>query len=204
MTQGKRPHHHGNLRAALIAAGLDLVREGGPGALSIRKVAARAGVSHAAPAHHFANLAALRTAVAAAAHREFTATMEAAIAEAPPDDPQAAIVAAGIGYLRFARANPGLFHVMFGSDEIDPENAELRAAGAASYGVLARVCAPVAHGPEGAQGTETLVWSLAHGFAALMVGGKPELQDPAAAERIFRAIFPTLPTAGNSISDKDI
>lgn len=171
------------------------MREGGPEALSIRKVAARAGVSHAAPAHHFPNLLALRTAVAAQAHCDFTAMMEAAIAEAP-DTPQDALVAAGIGYLRFARANPGLFHVMFGGMPLDHDDPELRTAADASYGVLARVCAPVAHGPEGEQGTETLVWSLAHGFAALMVAGKPELQDPDDAERVFRAIFPVLPLSG--------
>lgn len=192
MTALKHPHHHGNLRAALIAAGRDLIREDGPDALSIRKVAARVGVSHAAPAHHFPNLAALRTAIATEAHRDFAATMEAAIAEAP-NTARGALVAAGIGYLRFARANPGLFHVMFGAGAVDGTDPGLVAAADASYAVLARVCAPVAHGPEGAAGTETLVWSLSHGFAALMLGGKPDLQDPAAAERIFRAIFPDLP-----------
>lgn len=186
----KTPYHKGNLREALVAAGIDLVRDNGPDALTIRGAAARVGVSHAAPKHHFASLEALRTAVAVEGHRRFTAAMEAAIAEAGPGA-HAALVAAGIGYIRFARSHPGLFQVMFGG-ALDHDDAALETAAERSYGVLARVCAPVAHGPAGAEGTETLVWSLAHGFSALMLGGKDELQDPAHAEAIFRQIFPAL------------
>lgn len=192
MSAPTHPHHHGNLRAALIEAGLDLIREGGPEALSIRKVAARAGVSHAAPAHHFANLTALRTAVATEAHRLFAASMEAAITEAP-DAPREVIIACGIGYLRFARENPGLFHIMFGSAELDRDNKELKAASDASYGVLARVSAPIAHGPAGAFGTEILIWSLAHGFASLMLLHPEEMKSQEEAEALFRAIAPDLP-----------
>jgi len=191
MTETNPPYHKGNLREDLIEAGIALVRDGGPDALTIRGVAARVGVSHAAPKHHFASLEALRTAVAIEGHRRFTAAMEAAIAEAGPGA-RAALVAAGIGYIRFARRHPGLFQVMF-SGPIDRDDPGFQAAAGASYGVLARVCAPVAHGPAGAEGTETLVWSLAHGFSALMLGGKHELQDPAHAETIFRQIFPDLP-----------
>ncbi len=180
-----------NIRTALIEAGLELIRDGGPEALSIRKVAARVGVSHAAPAHHFPTLLHLRTAVATEAHRRFTQAMEAAIAEAP-DTSRDAIVACCIGYLRFARANPGLFHVMFGGQPLDPSDPAFCAASDASYAVLARGCAPVAHGPAGAQGTETLVWSLAHGFSALMLAGKQDLADQTAAEATFRAVFPDL------------
>lgn len=194
MTPAKPPHPHGNLRAALIEAGMELVAEGGPEALSIRKVAARAGVSHAAPAHHFANLVALRTAIAAKAHHLFAASMEDAIAEAP-DTPQQAIIAAGIGYLRFARAHPGLFHIMFGGAELNPDDPDLKSAAARSYGVLTRVSAPVAHGPAGPRGTETLIWSIAHGFAALMLLGKDAPQSEEEAEALFRAIAPDLPIA---------
>lgn len=191
MTDTKAPYHKGNLREALVEAGISLIREGGPSALTIRGVAARVGVSHAAPKHHFSTLDALRTAVATEGHRRFTDAMEAAIAESD-EGPRAALIAAGIGYMRFARSHPGLFQVMF-SGQLDRDDPDLVKASTASYGVLARVCAPVAHGPAGAEGTETLVWSLAHGFSALMLGGKPELQDPAHAETIFRQIFPELP-----------
>ncbi len=194
MTESNRPHHHGNLRAALIKAGIELIEEGGPEALSIRKVAARAGVSHAAPAHHFPNLTALRTAIATEGHGIFAATMEAALAEAP-DGPKEALVAIGLGYLRFARAHPGLFHIMFGGMELNQTDPDFLAAGAQSYGVLARVCAPVAHGPAGPTGTEMLIWSLAHGFASLMVNHKADFYDEASAEALYRAILPDLPFA---------
>ncbi len=191
MTDRKPLPKKKNIREALIDAGIELVREGGSKALTIRGVAARVGVSHAAPKHHFATLEALRTAVAIEGHHRFTAAMEAAIAEAPPG-PREALVATGIGYIRFSREHPGLFQVMF-SDPVDREDPAFQEAAHTSYQVLARVSAPVIHGPAGAEGTETLVWSLAHGFSALILGGKPELQDPAHAEEVFRQIFPVLP-----------
>ena len=61
----KKQHHHGNLREALITAGVGLLNEGGLSALTLRKCAARAGVSHAAPAYHFKGLNGLLTAIAA-------------------------------------------------------------------------------------------------------------------------------------------
>src|SRR5919112_6813183 len=63
--EGTRPYHHGNLRRALIDAALTAVAQQGPAALSLRDVARRAGVSHAAPTHHFGNKAGLLTAIAA-------------------------------------------------------------------------------------------------------------------------------------------
>ncbi|HHS94324.1 MAG TPA: TetR/AcrR family transcriptional regulator [Rhodobacterales bacterium] len=193
MSSPKPKRFKGDLRAALIEAGIDLVRDGGPEALTIRGVAARVGVSHAAPKHHFATLEALRTAIATEGYRRFTAEMDAAIAEATLD-PQSAITAAGIGYIRFARSHPGLFQIMF-TDRLDVTDPALCTASDAAYAVLARVAAPVAHGAAGAEGTETLIWSIAHGFSALMLTGKPELQDPAHAEALYRAIAPTFPLA---------
>ncbi len=61
----EKPHHHGNLREALIVAGIEILKEGGLPALTLRACAARAGVSHAAPAHHFDGLPGLVTAIAA-------------------------------------------------------------------------------------------------------------------------------------------
>jgi AcrR family transcriptional regulator len=173
---------------------MELICEGGAGALTIRGVAARAGVSHAAPAHHFRSLMELRTAVAAQAHRDFTAMMESAIAEAP-DTPRDALLAACIGYLRFARANPGLFQVMFNPVGVNKEDETLHAASEASYGVLARVCKPLAHGSAGPRGTEILVWSLIHGFSSLALLGEFTTEDPAEMEAWFKEIFPQLAIA---------
>src|SRR5689334_10951829 len=59
----QRPYHHGDLRRALLAAAVKMIAEAGPGALSLRALARRIGVSHAAPAHHFSDKAGLLTAV---------------------------------------------------------------------------------------------------------------------------------------------
>lgn len=197
----KTGHHHGDLRAALIKAGMELVSEGGPDALTIRGAAAKAGVSHAAPKHHFPTLAHLRTAVATKAHSDFTEEMEAAIAEAPENDPRAAIVGACIGYLRFARANPGLFQIMFGMTGIDPKDEALCAASEASYAVLARVCAPLLPGRAGKQGNEILVWSLAHGFSYLALSGGGKDAREAELEDCLDRIFPDLPLSPVKSSD---
>ena len=103
----RQSHHHGNLRAALIQAGIELIAEGGAEALSIRRAAARAGVSHAAPAHHFPSLAHLRGAIVAEGFRRFTRAMEEEIARRP-DSPREQVIGAGCGYQRFAAEHPGL------------------------------------------------------------------------------------------------
>lgn len=186
---GKKPHHHGNLRAALVEAGVDLVRRGGPDALSIRKVAAQAGVSHAAPAHHFPSLTDLRTAVLADGYRRFTQSMEETIAAAP-DTALDAALGACFGYLRFARAYPGLFTMMFGTYAHRTDDAELCEASEGSYAVLARISAPFA-GDEPVE-TELAIWSLVHGYASLAVGGHDMMSDEAAAEAFFRRLFAQL------------
>ena len=190
----KKPHHHGNLRAALIEAGIALVAEGGPDALSIRQAAARAGVSHAAPAHHFPTLAHLRGALVAEGFRRFTQAMEAEIA-AGPDTPRGRIVGSGRGYQRFARENPGLFHLMWGGNKCadDPAiDAELQEAAGAAFAVLRRVCAPIVPGEAGAEGNELFVWALAHGLASLTLAGFATELVPGSAEARFEKILPAL------------
>lgn len=189
----KKPHHHGNLRAALIDAGVELVRSDGPDALSIRKVAAAAGVSHAAPAHHFPSLAHLRTAVIAEGYRLFIRSMEDAIAAAP-DDPRERVRGACVGYLRFARAYPGLFGTMFGTYTHLVEDEAFREVSEASYAVLARVAAPFAG--DAPRETEFAIWSLVHGYASLLVRGNQRIGDADAAEAFFNRLFDKLDLGG--------
>jgi len=185
-------HHHGDLRRALVAAGCALIAEAGPEALSVRRVAARAGVSHAAPAHHFRHLADLRAAVAAEGYRRFTRAMQHRLATAP-EAPRARILAASEGYMEFARANPGLFHLMFAGAAYAFVSDELEQAAAASYEVLREISAPLAPGPAGDLGSELLVWSIVHGFSSLLVGqpGNKALQDNAVT--LFEQFYPELP-----------
>ena len=164
MTEPLRPHHHGNLREALIDAGLMLLREEGAQGLTLRRAAALAGVSHAAPAHHFGGLDGLLTAIAARAFALFTAEMETARDRADPT-PFARLAGVCDGYLAFSRQNAGLFQVMFATPALNRDDADLLASSMAAYHVLQDACAPFA-GASPAE-LELAVWSLVHGYAAL-------------------------------------
>ena len=100
-----RTYHHGNLRPVLLAAAVEAIEQDGPAALSLRDLARRAGVSHAAPAHHFGDKAGLLTALAA----EGYGTHSAHAVNAAGDE----IVEAGVAYIRFAIEHRAHFEVMF-------------------------------------------------------------------------------------------
>lgn len=172
----KAPYHHGDLRNALLASALSLLDEQGLDALSLRAVAARAGVSHAAPAHHFPTLRHLLTALAALAFTRFGAALRSSLAAAPPD-PRSQLAASGDGYVGFAREHPHQFRLIFSQTQLDWTDADLRAAGAAAYEPLREVCAAVAAqrgdtSEAGRRKIELLVWSSVHGYAHLMLGGQ--------------------------------
>lgn len=188
----KASYHHGNLRAALLAAALDLLETEGLHALSLRKVAAEARVSHAAPAHHFPNLKALLTALAVIAFERFSDSMAAARKTAPAE-PATQVRAAADGYLNFARANPALFRLMFQEGQLDWSDENLKLAGEASFRHLVEITAPFADQlglttPEERRELERLVWANAHGFAHLYVDGK--MQGAATPPDLARFLLP--------------
>lgn len=170
MTSEIRPHHHGNLRQTLIDAGFALLTEGGSAALTLRAAASRAGVSHAAPAHHFDGLPGLLTAIATEAFQRFTEHMVHARAAAPPDG-FAQLLAICAGYLDFAADHEGLFQLMFGVAEVRRDDPALMAASAQAYAVLRAACQPFADAAPADTDTDTdleiAVWSLVHGYALL-------------------------------------
>lgn len=108
----KRAYHHGNLRAALVAAGLHEVARSGPETFSLREVARRAGVTPTAVYRHFASKDDLLAAIAAECDDRISAIMAAAIAAAPADDPLERFRATGIAYVRFAVAHPAHFRAL--------------------------------------------------------------------------------------------
>lgn len=167
-------YHHGDLRRALVEAGLVLLEREGPAGLTLRKVAALAGVSHAAPRNHVRGLPGLVSAIVAEGFRRHASAMRAAMAEAPPD-PESQALAAGEGYCAFAAAHPALFKLMFASERADAEEAELQAAKAESHAVLREVARGLdlgrPPGPEAETEAELHLWSLAHGFASLLADG---------------------------------
>jgi AcrR family transcriptional regulator len=110
---GARPYHHGDLSRALVLAGRRILELRGPAALSLRAVAREAGVSPAAPYHHFKDKDDLLSAVATEGWQELGLAIAKARASAP--DPQAALTEIGVAYVCFARAHPALYRIMYKS-----------------------------------------------------------------------------------------
>lgn len=172
----QKSYHHGDLRQALIGTGLDMLEEQGLEGLTLRKLAARVGVSHAAPEHHFPTLRHLMTAFAVEGFRLFAASMREAMAAAP-DDPAEQLRAAARGYLNFARSRPHLFRLMFTANRLDWDDPAIGPPANAAHAVLEEISWPVAKRmnmdtPEGRAAVEQLVWSQIHGHAHLMIDGK--------------------------------
>jgi AcrR family transcriptional regulator len=165
------------LRNALVRSALAIIERDGVDALSLRAVAADVGVSHAAPAHHFGTLKALRSALAAIGYERFAGAMRDRRSAAPPDPP-AQMRAAAEGYLAFAVANPALFRLMFSADRLDWSDAALIAEARLARQQLEEICAPAAErlgiGGDAAarQALERLVWSDIHGRAHLTIDGQ--------------------------------
>lgn len=158
-----------NLKQVLIKTGLQILAEDGLEKLTLRRVAARAGVSHAAPAYHFKGLPELLGFICAIGFEELTAAMEQAqrSASATPRD---RLVAICEGYVSFAIANRGLIQLMFSNRRGLVDDAPLRPAAGRAYAVLREACAPFEPVGNDPESTETMVWSLVHGFAFLRIG----------------------------------
>ena len=179
----RKTYHHGDLRNALLEAALALIEEKGLEGLSLRKVAARVGVSHAAPEHHFPTLRHLMNAMARRGFEMFTLSManERAVA---PESPIEQMRAAARGYLAYARNYPGLFRLMFNKNMLDWTDQSLREAARLGYAQLEEICAPAAASmgletPEERRSLESLVWSQIHGQAHLVIDRKlPDMEEP--------------------------
>src|SRR6266540_4004482 len=135
--QGKR-YHHGDLRAALLEAAEAELAEKGVDGFTLRACARRAGVSHAAPAHHFADVTALLTEMAAVGFERLVASMRSRRDRAA-SEPRAQFIASGQGYIDFAVTNPQHFMLMFGGAQIDRTNERLKHVGDAAFGHLLEV-----------------------------------------------------------------
>ncbi len=167
----KPRHHHGDLRTALIQAGIDLLEDGGIDALTLRKCAARAGVSHAAPAHHFAGLPGLKSAIAEEGFRIFSRYLR----EARADGDQSArgqLKSICQGYLRFGLDHGGILTVIFGCRGLAGLVPQTGREDADAYEILREVCAPFVAEGDDPRVVELQVWSLIHGFTLLCLGGE--------------------------------
>jgi AcrR family transcriptional regulator len=171
-----RPYHHGDLAASLLDAVCEIVREVGPGHVSLREAARRAGVSHAAPAHHFGNKRGLLTAFAAEGFERLSHAIRDELTTRPPASGPSHLAALGRAYVRFAVAHPEHFSVMFRQDLVDPADplftAGSDAAWGALHGAVARCIDEGVVAPQDATIVATAAWSLVHGLADLCNGGR--------------------------------
>jgi len=153
-------YHHGDLRAVILTEAARLVAERGADGVSLRELARGAGVSHAAPAHHFTDRRGLFTALATEGFALLTEALT---------DARGRFADAALAYVRFAIEHPGHYQVMFNKSLLDPADPELAAAEAAAGAELSRGVAslrdPNARAdPDAAQ---LAAWSLVHGFSML-------------------------------------
>lgn len=186
-----RPYHHGDLRAGLVEAGLELVRATGPEALQLRAVTRAVGVSHNAAYRHFADHQDLVDAVAERCMAELADLMRARIATVRVRDRRrratAELLAIGRAYIDFALAEPGWFRTAFAirgtpaatqpSDRRPDDRGPYELLNSALDRLVEVGVLPAARRP----GAEYAAWSAVHGMSVLLIDGP--LRDSPAAER---------------------
>lgn len=184
--RGRGSYHHGDLRQALLHAAEAELRDKGIEGFTLRGAAKRAGVSHAAPAHHFKDQNALLTALAEVGFRRFLDTQHASRAQAP-SDPRAGMLAAGLGYIAFAIENPELFRLIFTSQRADYSDGGLGTAASAAFQDLVDGVGAVRgddpRASEAGMTDVTATWAIVHGLAELMLSGRLKFLAELSAER---------------------
>lgn len=193
------PYHHGALREALLQAAERVLERDGLGGLTLRAVAREAGVSHAAPTHHFGDLTGLLSELAAVGFRQFNAAMTASCDAATT--PLEAALARPKAYVAYAQAHPGMYGIMFRSERLDYSRPSLHEAAEASFAGLANAIGMMRQ--EQISGDALTLnqgaaiaraWSMVHGFTMLLLDGRLEdilerLPEGTTAERLLEAML---------------
>ena len=155
-----RPYHHGDLAASLRQAARGILETEGLAALSLRSVARRAGVSHAAPYRHYASREALLADVAVEGLAELRG--EIVLAGAAPAERADRIVLIGRAYMRFAVRHAGLLRLMFGPEL--PNRADFPGLAEATAGIGEEIGRMIGDAAAG-----LTVWAAIHGMAILIL-----------------------------------
>jgi len=168
------PYHHGALHAALLKAAERVLERDGLSGLTLRAVAREAGVSHAAPTHHFGDLTGLLSELAAIGFRQFNAAMTEAGDSGGTMSEKA--IARAKAYVAYARAHPGVYGLMFRTERLDMKRPALHEAAAAAFAGLAGAVGAQRHEPIAAEALSldqaaaiARAWSLVHGFTMLLL-----------------------------------
>jgi AcrR family transcriptional regulator len=180
----RKTFRHGDLRRALLQAGIELARGGGPQAIVLREATRRAGVAPNAAYRHFSSHRDLLQAVRAAALSSLALAIEAEIAvvrrrkSSPPQLARATLRAVGTGYIKFALTETGLFRTAFATPEPvedDRDAAKTGKTGLNPFQLLSSALDLLVETgvlpPERRPGAEYVAWSAVHGFAFLIIEG---------------------------------
>ena len=174
----RKTYHHGDLRQALIDAALDLLREQGAEALTLRAVARAAGVSQAAPYRHFADRGALVGAVAQGSFARMGAAIERAVHQGPLGP--AALKRGMAAYVAFAHEHPAEYRVMFGAELADRDDMpDLAATALGTFALLREGIARNQHAGALSDGDPTrravIAWATLHGLVMLSLDGQADV-----------------------------
>jgi AcrR family transcriptional regulator len=198
MSLEKSPYHHGDLREALLLAAEAALNDMAVEEVSLREIARRAGVSHAAPKHHFASLGQLFAEVAARGFENFYDAIEDAADRNADQSPRARVVAMGRAYLRFAADNPAIYSLMFGKrDNVILTTPRLTMAMLTAWGQLEGQVSKMIGDLRAHYGAVT-VWSAVHGLAMLRLERKlpPHVEPEVALEALLRTLVAGLEAEG--------
>ncbi|GGA54857.1 TetR family transcriptional regulator [Pseudoclavibacter endophyticus] len=176
MQEPRSRYHHGDLRASLIATGLELTRTGGPDALRLREVARWVGVSPNAAYRHFANHQALIAAVAAEVQDRMAQGMRKQAATDHVESPAARSVArlrgVGLGYVGFALEEPGWFRLaFFAPGDVERPDGRMPPPLTLLHEALDDLAAAGVIDSKRRKGAEWSCWSTVHGLAELAIHG---------------------------------
>jgi AcrR family transcriptional regulator len=195
----RKAYHHGDLRQQLIAATEEIILERGVSGFTLREEARRAGVSPAAPAHHFKDARGLLTEVALLGFRDFGKALKAADRRGG-ENPARRLYEQGSAYVRFALKYPARFELMFRHDKHDMTNAAFAEVADHSYRVLEDAIRAATGAPSDQEltpdghGLLMAMWSIVHGFAHLALGG--ELRAPGGErvgkDTILKSLLPLM------------
>ena len=173
--KSERPYHHGDLKRVVIETAQDMLREDKGWQFTLREVARRAGVSHAAPYKHFPDKGALLAELATLGFNELREELSGAI-ERPLRSARAEFMAAAKAYVHFGTANPSLYRLMFSADVDKKAFPKLDEAGASAFaellGILERGQQSGAFKKQPVRGQAAAAWALVHGFTMLAIDGQ--------------------------------
>ena len=175
--KAETPYHHGALREGLLQAAERVLERDGLAGLTLRAVARGAGVSHAAPTHHFGDLTGLVSELAAIGFRQFNAAMASACNSATT--PLSRALARPKAYVAYAQAHPGMYGLMFRTERLDYSRPSLNEAAESSFAGLANAIGAMRQ--EQISGDALTIeqgaaiaraWSMVHGFTMLLLDGR--------------------------------